>query len=143
MSGFGSFITYVTIPYQVAEITDDPLHGRAARACVSSYPLLFMAFVGGALADYLDRRRLVLGGEVALTVLTGVLLVNALLDTPQLWLLYVVAGLTAAVDGVQRPALEGLVPRVVTAEEIPAASARWGRCACRSRSSAARRWPAC
>jgi hypothetical protein len=25
ISGFGSFITYVTIPYQVAEITNDPL----------------------------------------------------------------------------------------------------------------------
>ena len=25
VSGFGSFITYVTIPFQVAAITDDPL----------------------------------------------------------------------------------------------------------------------
>jgi MFS family permease len=122
VSGFGSFITYVTIPYQVAVLTDDPLMVGLLGLC-ELVPLLFMAFVGGALADYLDRRLLVLGGEVALTALTGVLLVNALADRPHLWLLYAVAGLTAAVDGVQRPAMEGLVPRIVTPEEIPAAGA--------------------
>jgi MFS family permease len=122
VSGFGSFITYVTVPYQVAIITDDPLLVGLLGVC-ELVPLLFMAFVGGALADYLDRRLLVLGGEVALMALTGVLLVNSLADRPHLWLLYVVAGLSAAVDGLQRPALEGLIPRVVTPEEIPAASA--------------------
>lgn len=122
ISGFGSFITYVSIPYQVAEITNDPLLVGLIGVC-ELVPLVFMAFVGGALADYLDRRLLVLGGEVALTALTGVLLINSLLDAPRLWLLYVIAGLTAAVDGVQRPAMEALTPRVVAPAEIPAASA--------------------
>lgn len=122
ISGLGSFITYVTIPYQVARLTNDPLLvGLIGVAEI--VPLLFMAFIGGALADYLDRRLLVLGGEVALAALTGVLLVNATFDEPHLWLLYTVAGLTAAIDGVQRPAMEGLTPRVVTPAEIPAASA--------------------
>jgi MFS family permease len=122
VSGFGSFITYVTVPYQVAEITDDPLLVGLLGVC-ELVPLLFMAFVGGALADYLDRRLLVLGSEVALMALTGVLLVNSLSDEPHLWLLYVVAGLSAAVDGLQRPALEGIIPRIVPPEQIPAASA--------------------
>jgi hypothetical protein len=34
-----------------------------------------------------------------------------------------VAALTAAIDGVQRPALEGLMPRIVAPDEIPAAGA--------------------
>jgi len=122
VSGFGSFITYVTIPFQVATLTGSPLAVGLLGLC-ELLPLLFMAFVGGALADYLDRRLLVLGGEVAFTVLCGVLLLNALADEPQLWVLYVVAALTAAVDGVQRPAMEGLTPRLVTPEQIPAASA--------------------
>ncbi|HYN96871.1 MAG TPA: MFS transporter [Pilimelia sp.] len=128
VSSFGSFITYVTIPFQVAAITNDPLLVGLLGVC-ELVPLLLMAFVGGALADWADRRLLVLGGEVALLLLTGVLLVNALADRPHLWLLYVVAGLTAAVDGVQRPAMEGLTPRIVPATLIPAASAlnalRW------------------
>ncbi|MEE6310851.1 MFS transporter [Plantactinospora veratri] len=122
VSGFGSFITYVTIPFQVYALTDDPLLVGLLGVC-ELVPLLVMAFVGGALADYLDRRALVLGAEVAFTALCGVLLVNSLFDRPHLWLLYVIAGLTAAIDGIQRPALEGLTPRVVTLDEIPAASA--------------------
>jgi MFS family permease len=122
VSGFGSFITYVTIPYQVYVLTRDPLLVGLLGLC-ELVPLLFMAFVGGALADYLDRRALVLGAEVAFTALTGVLLVNALTARPHLWLLYAVAGVAAAIDGVQRPALDGLIPRIVAPEEIPAASA--------------------
>lgn len=119
VSGFGSFITYVTIPFQVAAITGDPLMVGLLGVC-ELVPLLVMAFVGGALADYLDRRLLVRGGEFALAALTGVLLVNALSHEPHLWLLFVVAALTATVDGLQRPALEAMVPRLVRPEELPA-----------------------
>ncbi len=122
VSGFGSFITYVTIPFQVAAITNDPLMVGLLGVC-ELVPLLVMAFVGGALADYLDRRLLVRGGEFALTALTAVLLVNALSDKPHLWLLYVVAALTACVDGLQRPALEAMVPRLVQPSELPATMA--------------------
>jgi MFS family permease len=122
ISGFGSFISFVTIPYQVAAITHDPLAVGLLGVC-ELVPLLLMAFVGGALADFLDRRLLVRGGELALAALCAVLLVNALSHRPHLWLLYVVAAATAAIDGIQRPALEAMVPRLVTPEEIPATSA--------------------
>jgi MFS family permease len=122
VSGFGSFITYVTIPFQVAAITHDPFAVGLLGLC-ELVPLLMMAFVGGALADFLDRRLLVRGGEFALAALCAVLLVNALSHQPHLWLLYAVAAVTAAIDGIQRPALEAMVPRLVTPEEIPATSA--------------------
>ncbi len=122
VSGLGSMITYVTLPYQVATLTHSPL-AVGALGVAELVPLLFMAFVGGALADYVDRRRLVLIGEVAFTALTGALLLNALTGQPRLWLLYVVAGLTAAVDGIQRPALAGLTPRLVPPAQLPAAAA--------------------
>ncbi|GAA0524036.1 MFS transporter [Paractinoplanes ferrugineus] len=122
ISGFGSFITYVTIPYQVAKLTDDPLMVGLLGVC-ELVPLLVMAFVGGALADYVDRRLLVRGGEFALAALTGVLLINALGDEPHLWLLYVLAALAATVDGLQRPALEAMIPRLVEPAELPAVMA--------------------
>jgi MFS family permease len=122
ISGIGSFITYVTIPFQVAAITRDPLMVGLLGVC-ELVPLLVMAFVGGALADYLDRRLLVRGGEFALAALSAVLLVNALSAAPHLWLLYLVAALTACVDGLQRPALEAMVPRLVQPEELPATMA--------------------
>src|SRR3954454_3834201 len=122
ISGFGSFITYVTIPFQVAAITHDPLMVGLLGVC-ELVPLLVMAFVGGALADYVDCRLLVRGGEFALAALTGVLLINALSDKPPLWLLYVIAALAATVDGLQRPALEAMIPRLVEPEQLPAVMA--------------------
>ncbi len=122
VTSFGSFITYVTIPFQVAQITDDPLMVGLIGVC-ELVPLLVMAFVGGALADFADRRLLVRGGELALAGLCGVLLVNSLSPEPHLWLLFVIAALTASVDGLQRPALEAMIPRLVRPEEIPATTA--------------------
>jgi MFS family permease len=122
VTSFGSYITYVTIPYQVTKLTGDPLLVGLIGVC-ELVPLVVMGFIGGALADYVDRRILVFGGEVLQLLLTGLLMVNTLFGSPKLWLLYLVAGLGAAVDGLQRPALEGLIPRLVPPDEIPATSA--------------------
>jgi MFS family permease len=120
ISAIGSYITYVAIPYQVYLLTDDPLLVGLLGVCEIA-PLLVMAFVGGALADYADRRRLVLFGEIAFAGLTVIMLLHAALGSPYLWLLYVVAALIATVDGVQRPAMDAMVPRLVQPEQIPAA----------------------
>ncbi|MEU4694497.1 MFS transporter [Actinoplanes sp. NPDC023714] len=119
VTSFGSFISYVTIPYQVAKLTDDPLMVGLIGVCELA-PILIMAFVGGALADYIDRRLLVRGAEIALAAICGILLVNSLSDEPHLWLLYIAAFLTAAVASVQRPALEAMIPRLVKPEQLPA-----------------------
>ncbi|BBH65746.1 MFS transporter [Actinoplanes sp. OR16] len=119
VTSFGSFISYVTIPYQVAKLTDDPLMVGLIGVCELA-PILIMAFVGGALADYIDRRLLVRGAEIALAAICGILLINSLSAEPHLWLLYIAAFLTAAVASVQRPALEAMVPRLVKPEELPA-----------------------
>lgn len=120
VSAIGSYITYVAIPYQVYLLTDDPLLVGLLGLC-EIVPLLFMALVGGALADYADRRRLVLIGEIAFTTLTAVLMIHAAFGSPYLWLLFVAAALIATVDGVQRPAMDAMVPRLVAPEQIPAA----------------------
>jgi MFS family permease len=120
VSSLGSYLTYVSIPYQVFLLTKDPLM-VGLLGLVELLPLLVMAFLGGALADYVDRRRLVIVGEVAFSALTALLLVNALLGRPQLWILFLVAGLSTAIDGLQRPALDAIVPRLVPPEQIPAA----------------------
>jgi MFS family permease len=128
VSSFGSMLTYVSIPFQVKALTNDPLMVGLLGLC-ELVPVLFMSFVGGALADYIDRRKLVLYSEAAFTVLTGLLLVNALLGTPQVWLLFVIAAVAAAIDGVQRPAMDAMIPRLAPAEKMPAVAAlnslRW------------------
>ena len=122
ISLFGSGITYVAIPYQVYQLSGSTLL-VGLLGIVELAPLLFTALVGGALADWRDRHRMVLLSELGLALATGALLVNSLLPDPQLWVLFVVASVMAGLDGIQRPSLDALVPRLVSREELPAASA--------------------
>lgn len=122
VSSFGNMITAVAIPYQAYALTHSPL-AIGLFGIVQLVPLLALAFVGGALADAFDRRRMVQLTELALAALSGVLLVNALLPHPMLWVLYVVAALMAGFDALQRPSLDALLPRLVERDELAAAGA--------------------
>jgi MFS family permease len=128
ISSFGSMFTFVAIPFQVKEMTADPFLVGLLGLC-ELIPLLFMAFVGGALADFIDRRKLIFGTEFAFTVLLSLLLANSLLGRPQLWLLYVVAAVSAAIEGIQRPALDSIIPRLAPSDKMAAVGAlhslRW------------------
>jgi len=122
VSFLGSMLTYVALPYQVYRLT----HSSLAVGCLGLAelgPLLVTVFLGGALADAVDRRKLVLWTEAALAAGSGLLAVYALLDAPPVWPLYLAAGLMSALGGLQRPSLDSLTPRFVDRDEIPAAAA--------------------
>lgn len=122
VSFFGTMITFVVLPWQMYQITRSPL-AVGLLGVAEFVPILFMAFVGGALADYVDRRRMVRLTELMLAVISGVLIVNSLVGRPRAWVLFGCAAAFAALDGLQRPSLEALLPRLVPPEQIPAASA--------------------
>ena len=55
-------------------------------------PLIVFGLYGGVLADYVDRRKLILIGESTALGLSIILLINSQLDNPRLWVLYLVGG---------------------------------------------------
>jgi MFS family permease len=122
LSFFGSMVTYVAIPYQTYQLTGSSLMVGLLSA-VELVPLLGAALWGGALADWKDRRRMVQLSELSLAVCAAVLVANSLLDSPQLWVLFVIAAVMAGLDGIQRPSLDAMIPRLVDREELTAASA--------------------
>jgi MFS family permease len=119
VSQFGSSISYVVLPWQMYQLTKSNF-AVGMLGVAEFLPMLVMAFVGGALADYIDRRRLIVVAEIGLTICCGLLVANALLPQPRAWVLFVVAALFAALNGVHRPAMEALTPRLVQPEQIPA-----------------------
>ena len=118
---FGSMITYVAIPFQVYEITRSSWMVGLLGA-VEFVAIMTMALVGGALADAVDRRRMVRLTEATLMCLVGVLALNALVGHSVV-LVFVIAGLLMAVDSLQRPSLDALLPRLVPREDVQAAGA--------------------
>src|SRR4029079_18210585 len=76
VSFFGSMITYVAVPYQLYQLTGSSL--AVGLLCnVQLVPLLLSALLGGAYADAMDRRRLLIGAEVLLSLISLALAVNA------------------------------------------------------------------
>lgn len=124
----GSMITYVAIPFQVAHLSGSFV-AVGLIGLAELIPLIVFGLYGGALADTIDRRIMVIATEAAAGICVTILLINSLLPSPQLWVLYVVAMLLAAVDGLQRPSLDAMIPRVVAHDQMAAAAAltslRW------------------
>ena len=125
VSLLGTIVTYVALQYQMYKLTGSSL-AVGMLGLAELIPLLVTAFVGGALADTVDRRRMVLLTEVGLGLGSGALALTALFDHPPVWILYAVAGFMSALNGLQRPSLEALTPRLVDRDEIPAAAALTG-----------------
>jgi MFS family permease len=121
-------VTYVAIPFQIKEITNSYVAVGIVGA-IEIIPLILFGLYGGVLADYVDRKKMVWATEAAALVLSGILLLNSLSSDPKVWVIYVVAGLFASVDGLQRPSADAILPRIVGHQDLPAASAlmslRW------------------
>ncbi|PVE13914.1 MFS transporter [Streptomyces scopuliridis] len=128
VTNFGSFMAMIALPLQIKDLTGSPL-AVGAMGAVELVPLVVFGLYGGALADAVDRRKVILLTEAGLGVLAAVLLVNALLPEPLLWPLYVVAAGVSALAGLQRPALDSLMARIVPHDQLTAAAAlnavRW------------------
>lgn len=121
-------VTYVAIPFQIKEITNSYV-AVGIVGSIEIIPLILFGLYGGVLADYVDRKKMVWATEAAALVLSSLLLLNSLSSEPKVWIIYVVAGLFASVDGLQRPSADAILPRIVGHKDLPAASAlmslRW------------------
>jgi MFS family permease len=121
-SDLGSMVTFVALPYQCFQITHSSL-AVGLLGAAEFVPIMLLALLGGAMADAFDRRRLMQIAEVASLVVAAGLVLNALLDEPHVWVLFVAAALMAAATAIRRPPMDSLIPRLVERDELKAAAA--------------------
>ena len=122
VSGMGTQASLVALPYQVYVQTKSPLLTGLLGAAELG-PLIVMALLGGALADKLDRRRLLMIDQVALVLIAAALCGAALAGAPPVWMLYVLAGLLAGFGAVQNVARSAIVPNLVAPANLRSALA--------------------
>jgi len=126
VSLFGSMVTYVAVPVQVYNITQSSL-AVGLLGTVQLVPLLVFALWGGAYADSMDRRRLLVVSEILLALGSATLAINALMTHPSVILIFVVIFVVtasmSALNGFHRPALDALTPRLVKREDFRAVAA--------------------
>ncbi|MFZ1286240.1 MAG: MFS transporter [Candidatus Phosphoribacter sp.] len=116
----GAMVSYVALPWQLYHLTGSNL-AVGLLGAVELVPLVVFGLWGGALADHVDRRLMLVGTGIAQAVLTAALMANAMLAAPQAWVIYVVGALLSAAGALQRPSREALIPRTVRHDELPAA----------------------
>ena len=122
ISFFGSMMTFVVIPVQMYQLTESNFMVGMIYAA-EFVPMLFLSFVGGTLADAVDRRMMLRATEIGQTFVTAILLINALLPNPQIWVLFVGVAVHAGLAGLQRPSYEALIQQIMPSELMSAVSA--------------------
>ena len=127
-SYFGSMITFVALPFQVKELTGS-FWAVGLIGAVEIIPLIVFGLYGGVLADYLDRKKMIWFTEFGTLIATSVLLINSLQEKPSVILIFVIAAIFAALSGLKRPSQDAILPRLVSHDDLPSASAlmslRW------------------
>ena len=120
--GFIGFqLTAVAVPVQVFELTGSSFW-VGMLGLVGLVPLVMFGLWGGAVADAVDRRLLLLGSSLLLWGCTGGLLVAALLGLASLPLLLGLVAVQAAGFAVAFSTRGAIVPRVLPASLVPSAN---------------------
>ena len=119
---FGSQATEVALLVQARQLTGSAV-AVGLLGAVELVPLVVFGLCGGALADRLDRRRLIRWCEAGLGGCAALLLINASLPRPMVWPLYLIAAVMMALAALQRPSLDASVPRIVSRDQLTAAAA--------------------
>lgn len=122
ISFLGSMVSYVAIPYQVYQLTNDNfLVGLLGVAQLG--PVLIFGLLGGTYADRLNRRKLLLVSEAVAALLIGGLAVNASLEHPSVVAIFILAAAFQAVIGFHRPAMEAMTQKMVAKDDYAAVGA--------------------
>src|SRR5947207_13680844 len=122
VSDLGSEITAVAVPFQVYQLTRSPLAVGLLALCELG-PIMVLPILGGAIADAVERRRLLRIVYAILPLLSLGLALNARLAAPHLWVLYVFATLSAGAYGLYSPAARSIPPLLFPKEKLPSANA--------------------
>ncbi len=122
ISFFGTMMTFIVVPVQMYQLTESNLY-VGLIGVAEFVPMFFLAFIGGAFADSLDRRKILRLTEIGQLLTTLILFGNALLLNPQVWVLFVAVGIHAGLAGLQRPSFEALIPKIVPLEHMSAVAA--------------------
>ena len=122
LSRTGSAMTTFAIALQVYDLTRSPA-AVGGIGLATFIPLLVITLPSGALADRVDRRRLVLVLTVGQAVISAALFTLAAFGGAFLWALYALAAAGSALGAVSAPAWQTFVPRLVPKEQLAAAMA--------------------
>ena len=122
VTGVGSQLTVVTIPAQIYAITKSSADVGLAGV-FGLVPLIVFGLWGGALADNMDRRKLLVFTTSGLIASSAALWVQAALGLNNVWLLFGIFAVQQAFLAVNQPTRSAILPKLIPLDKLPAANA--------------------
>jgi MFS family permease len=115
-------LTVVAVPFQIYELTGSTL-AVGLLGLAQFFPLLVLSVFGGALADAINRRKILLFSPVVLALTAGGFLWNAIIESPRIWPLFVLSAINAGASAIDGPARTALLPALVPRRMLASALA--------------------
>jgi MFS family permease len=125
ISFLGSMVSYMAVPYQVYQLTKSNAW-VGALGIAQLLPVLVFGLLGGAYADRINRRLLMLSSEAGMAVIIALLLLNSLRPYPSLAAIFILVAFLQALAAFHSPAMEALTQKLVEPSEYAAAGALSG-----------------
>ena len=109
LTATASWIHQVVTNWLIFELTDSPFM-LGLNGIFTSVPFLITSLYGGALADRMDRRKILVISQILSTVLALIPGILTGLDVIRVWHLYILGLLNATITGFDGPARQALIP---------------------------------
>jgi MFS family permease len=119
VSAVGGALTTFAVTLQVYDLTRSPL-AVGAIGVAQAVPTLAIGLLAGAVADTIDRRKLVLATSTCLAAVSAVLAAQAFAGLGLVWLLYVLVAVQSALGAADRPARSTFIPCLLPTSQLPA-----------------------
>lgn len=123
LSNLADGLVKVSLPLIALRFTDSPTL-IAGLAVVLTLPWLLFALPAGALADRLDRRRILLGANTVRAATLAGLAAALAADAGSIWVLYAVAAVLGTVETLHDTAAQSIVPQLVPRDRLSRANGR-------------------
>ncbi|GAA3645449.1 MFS transporter [Nonomuraea antimicrobica] len=122
VSHIGVGVTVVAVGQQVFEITQSSLH-VGLLGLANLIPLIVFGLWGGAVADAVDRRKLLIVGSLIAWAATLFILVQSLLGLDNVYLIFLAVAINSTGFAITGPTRGAIIPRILEPELVPAANA--------------------
>ncbi|MFJ8780388.1 MFS transporter [Streptomyces sp. NPDC102476] len=122
VTAVGSQLTAVAVPKQIYDITGSSAWVGAA-SMAGLLPLIVFALWGGAVADSMDRRKLLLITNTGIAVTSVLFWLQAVSGLDSVAALMVLLAVQQAFWGLNSPARNASIARLVPEDQLPAANA--------------------
>src|SRR5918993_529878 len=123
LSNLADGLVKVALPLVALRYTDSPTL-IAGLAVVLTLPWLLFALPAGALADRLDRRRIMLAANTARAAALAALAAALAAGAGSIWLLYAVAAVLGTVETLHDTAAQSILPQLVPRDRLSRANGR-------------------